>query len=137
VIPQPYSPINGDAGDASSVDLEWAIEGEPTKSITPGALAAREASQAGEPAPMAGGAPLATELHPPPAQVRPVAVEAGAPGAFLPSGAVVPASLGALRGLGAMGQSRGEAWAAGDHLRLGDGSEAHWDGGGWTPGRAE
>jgi len=30
-IPQPYSPINGDAGDASEVDIEWSIVGEPTK----------------------------------------------------------------------------------------------------------
>jgi len=31
VIPQPYSPINGDAGDASTVELEWSIVGEPTR----------------------------------------------------------------------------------------------------------
>jgi hypothetical protein len=37
VIPQPYSPINGDAGDASEVDLEWSCDGEPVKSIVPGA----------------------------------------------------------------------------------------------------
>ena len=36
VIPQPYSPINGDGGDTSSVELEWSIVGEPTKSIVPG-----------------------------------------------------------------------------------------------------
>jgi hypothetical protein len=40
VIPQPYAPINGDAGDASSVDIEWAMEGEPVKSIVPGATRA-------------------------------------------------------------------------------------------------
>jgi hypothetical protein len=34
VIPQPYSPINGDAGDASTVELEWSIVGEPTKETT-------------------------------------------------------------------------------------------------------
>ena len=45
-IPQPYSPINGDAGDASEVDLEWSIVGEPTKSITPAALTAAEKAQA-------------------------------------------------------------------------------------------
>ena len=27
VIPQPYSPINGDAGDASTVELEWSWTG--------------------------------------------------------------------------------------------------------------
>lgn len=35
VIPQPYAPINGDAGDASTVEIEWSVVGEPTKSITP------------------------------------------------------------------------------------------------------
>ena len=37
VIPQPYAPINGDAGDASTIDLEWSVVGEPVKSITPAA----------------------------------------------------------------------------------------------------
>lgn len=46
VIPQPYSPINGDAGDASEVDLEWSIVGEPTKSTTPSALTAAQKSAA-------------------------------------------------------------------------------------------
>ena len=41
LIPQPYAPINGDAGDASEVELEWSMVGEPVKSITP--AAAREA----------------------------------------------------------------------------------------------
>ena len=36
VIPQPYSPINGDAGDASTVELEWSMDGAPVKSIVPG-----------------------------------------------------------------------------------------------------
>jgi hypothetical protein len=31
VIPQPYSPINGDAGDASTVELEWSLAGAPVK----------------------------------------------------------------------------------------------------------
>src|SRR6188768_255992 len=35
LIPQPYSPINGDAGDASTVELEWSLAGPPVKSITP------------------------------------------------------------------------------------------------------
>lgn len=35
VIPQPYSPINGDAGDASTVELEWSMDGAPTKTIVP------------------------------------------------------------------------------------------------------
>ena len=35
LIPQPYSPINGDAGDASTVELEWSLAGPPVKSIVP------------------------------------------------------------------------------------------------------
>src|SRR5215813_6596019 len=31
VIPKPYSPINGDAGDASTVELEWSLTAAPTK----------------------------------------------------------------------------------------------------------
>lgn len=34
VIPQPYSPINGDAGDASTVELEWALAAPPVKTTT-------------------------------------------------------------------------------------------------------
>ena len=48
VIPQPYSPINGDAGDASEVEIEWSIDGEPTKSITPVVLAATAAETPAE-----------------------------------------------------------------------------------------
>jgi hypothetical protein len=36
VIPQPYSPINGDAGDVSTVELEWSLVAAPTKNIIPG-----------------------------------------------------------------------------------------------------
>ena len=35
-IPQPYSPINGDAGDVSTIDIEWSLSGEPVKNIVPG-----------------------------------------------------------------------------------------------------
>ena len=34
VIPQPYSPINGDAGAESTIDLEWSVVGAPSKTIT-------------------------------------------------------------------------------------------------------
>jgi hypothetical protein len=33
VIPKDYSPINGDAGDASTIDLEWSCTAPPTKSV--------------------------------------------------------------------------------------------------------
>ena len=35
LIPQPYAPINGDAGEASEIEIEWAVLGAPVKSITP------------------------------------------------------------------------------------------------------
>lgn len=34
LIPQDYSPINGDAGDASTVELEWSLVQAPTKNVT-------------------------------------------------------------------------------------------------------
>jgi len=40
VNPQPYAPINGDAGDQSTIDLEWGVIGTPTKRTTPTAMAA-------------------------------------------------------------------------------------------------
>jgi len=41
VIPQPFTPLSGDVGDASSFDLEWSIVGwgtTPTTNIVPGAV---------------------------------------------------------------------------------------------------
>jgi hypothetical protein len=38
LIPQPFTPISGDVGDASSFDLEWSISGwgrNPTTTIVP------------------------------------------------------------------------------------------------------
>lgn len=35
LIPKPYPPINGDAGDASTVELEWSLTAAPLKSLTP------------------------------------------------------------------------------------------------------
>jgi hypothetical protein len=38
LIPQPFTPLSGDIGDASSVDLEWSISGwldVPTTNIVP------------------------------------------------------------------------------------------------------
>ena len=35
VIPAPYSPINGDAGDTSTIELEWGMDGPPIKTVTP------------------------------------------------------------------------------------------------------
>lgn len=43
LIPQPFTPLSGDVGDASSFDLEWSISGwgrTPTMSITGTTMAA-------------------------------------------------------------------------------------------------
>jgi hypothetical protein len=49
-VPKPYAPISGDAGDVSSIDLDWGIVGTPTKNIVPLPLA-QEAAAPLEPAP--------------------------------------------------------------------------------------
>lgn len=56
---------------------------------------------------------------------------AGAPGAFTPAGAEVPANLAALTGITA---SPATAWTAGQHVVLGDASQASWNGTAWVAG---
>jgi hypothetical protein len=46
VVPQPYSPLNGDAGDGSEVSLEWSLTAAPTKITTPPVATAAEATTA-------------------------------------------------------------------------------------------
>ena len=46
VIPQEYSPINGDAGEASEIELEWAIVGAPVKRETPTVVLTAEEAEA-------------------------------------------------------------------------------------------
>jgi hypothetical protein len=58
---------------------------------------------------------------------------AGAPGAFTPSGATPPANLAALSVCTA---SPTTAWLVGEHVVLGDASQAYWDGTTWLAGAA-
>ena len=61
---------------------------------------------------------------------------AGTPGAFTPSGAVVPANLAALQGASpAVVASPTTAWTTGESVNLGTGS-AHWDGTAYVAGLA-
>lgn len=49
LIPQPFTPLSGDVGDASSFDLEWSITGwvlVPTTNIVPAGLAAEDQTAA-------------------------------------------------------------------------------------------
>lgn len=41
VVPQPYAPINGDAGAESTIELAWSLTDAPSKSVAPGGMAAR------------------------------------------------------------------------------------------------
>ena len=58
---------------------------------------------------------------------------AGTPGTFTPAGAEAPADLAALSDVTA---SPTTAWTTGQHVVLGDGSQAHWDGSAWAAGAA-
>jgi hypothetical protein len=54
VRPKPYSPINGDAGEASTIELEWAITQGPTKRVTPAMVMASTHAELDEAAAAAG-----------------------------------------------------------------------------------
>lgn len=58
---------------------------------------------------------------------------AGTPGTFTPEGAEAPADLGALAAVTADPTT---AWTEGQHVVLGDSSEAYWDGSAWVAGQA-
>ena len=65
-------------------------------------------------------------------------VSEGAPGAFSPASATLPADLAALSAHPNVGDTEysGAAWAAGNHVILGDASQAHWSGTAWATGPA-
>lgn len=65
--------------------------------------------------------------------VTPTGVTAGTPGEFSPVGAEVPATIGALRALGALGQTT--AWSTGEYVVIGSGN-VHWNGTDWATGVA-
>lgn len=69
-----------------------------------------------------------------PNEPLPSGVVAGSPGYFTPDYARVPGNLSELRSLGALGQTT--AWTSGQHVVLGDSSEAHWNGAMWMSDRA-
>lgn len=64
----------------------------------------------------------------------PTGADAGTPGSFTPSGAVVPANITALRGLGSLGETT--AWMTGQYIVLGNAAQVHWDGTDWKTGVA-
>jgi hypothetical protein len=62
-----------------------------------------------------------------------VSIDAGDPATYNPSNATRPASLAALRALGALGNTT--AWTSNQYVTLADSSEAYWDGTTWNAGR--
>ncbi|HEY6415975.1 MAG TPA: major capsid protein, partial [Acidimicrobiales bacterium] len=58
---------------------------------------------------------------------------AGTPGSFTPSGSTAPDNLNDIQSN--VTASPATAWTTGQRVVLGDGSEAHWDGTAWQPGR--
>jgi hypothetical protein len=56
---------------------------------------------------------------------------AGIPGSFTPAGATPPANLTAMSGLTA---SPATAWTIGQHVEMGNGQDAYWDGTVWVAG---
>jgi hypothetical protein len=60
---------------------------------------------------------------------------AGSPGSFTPSGASLPADLAALNAA-SVTASPTSAWTTGQHVVLGDASQAHWNGTTWVVGAA-
>lgn len=66
-----------------------------------------------------------------PGQIVATGATAGLPGAFTPAGATAPYTLAALTGITASPASN---WTVGQHVELGNGSDAHWNGTAWVAG---
>lgn len=80
-----------------------------------------------------------SQVIPPAAVVVPITgVTAGAPGAFAPGTATLPANLAALKAhavVGDLGTSKPAAnWTSGQYVMLADGSQANWNGTAWVAG---
>ncbi|RPF45742.1 hypothetical protein EDD96_2306 [Streptomyces sp. Ag109_G2-6] len=58
---------------------------------------------------------------------------AGTPGSFTPDGAATPANLA---GMSSVIATPTTAWTTGQHVILGDGSKAYWNGTAWVAGQA-
>lgn len=79
--------------------------------------------------PMAYGSNVWTYAITPLGGTLATGASAGTPGSFSPEGATAPANLAGLAGVIATPTS---AWTTGQHVVLGDGSKAKWDGSAWV-----
>jgi hypothetical protein len=107
LIPQPFAPLSGDVGDASSLELEWSIKGWtalPVTSTTP--LAATGAT-------------------------------AGSPGTWTPTGSTPPANVAAITtdGVIASPTTTWTTGQYVQTSVAGAAGEAHWSGTAWVAGR--
>ena len=66
-----------------------------------------------------------------PGQIVATGATAGLPGSFTPAGATPPFALANMTGITA---SPGTNWTVGQHVELGNGSDAHWNGTIWVAG---
>lgn len=66
-----------------------------------------------------------------PGQIVATGATAGLPGTFTPAGATPPATLAAMASVVA---SPATAWTTGQHVELGNGSDANWNGTAWVAG---
>jgi hypothetical protein len=105
VIPQPFTPLSGDVGDASSFDLEWSITGWQTLPTT------------------AIVAPAATGAN------------AGSPGYFTPAGCTAPANAAAATAVTANPASAWAQGQYVQGSTAGASGEMYWNGTAWTTGR--
>lgn len=112
LIPQPFTPLAGDVGDASSLDFEWSITGWtnlPVTNTTP-----------------VGASTGATS---------------GTPGTWTPSGSTPPSSVANLIAgtPNPVVASPTTAWLTGQYVQTGTAGtsgQAHWDGTVWVAGIA-
>lgn len=105
VIPQPFTPLAGDVGDASSFDLEWSISGwqlVPTTTTTPTA---------------ATGA------------------TAGTPGTWTPPGSTPPANAAGATSVVASPTTAWTTGQYVQGSTAGSAGEMYWNGTAWTAGR--
>jgi hypothetical protein len=66
-----------------------------------------------------------------PGQIVATGAAAGIPGSFTPAGATPPLALANLTGITA---APATAWTIGQHVELGNGSDAYWNGTAWVAG---
>ncbi len=112
LIPQPFTPLAGDVGDASSFDLEWSIKGWLTVPVTSTSAAA----------PATGAT-------------------AGVPGTWTPASSTPPSTVANLIAgtPNTVAASPTTAWTAGQYVQTGTAGtsgEAHWSSTAWVAGRA-